>query len=156
MQANVASKEAVKDLVNKTIEKFGRVDILVNNAGVAPSERRDILDATEESFERLLRINLQGPYFLTRRVARYWTESGAEPVIPGGFKIVFVTSISADTVSLNRGEYCVSKAGLAMAFKLLLGAQKRWRKITAPHLVALVQAGVKFPDGQRQLSLKVA
>jgi len=115
---DISDPEEREELVRKTLEEFGRIDALVNNAGVAPGERKDILEASEESFERLMRINLQGPYFLTQRVARYWTESGLDPLIRGGFKVVFVTSISADTVSLNRGEYCVSKAGLAMAAQL--------------------------------------
>jgi NAD(P)-dependent dehydrogenase (short-subunit alcohol dehydrogenase family) len=90
----------------------------VNNAGVAPRVRADIADATEESFEELLRVNLQGPYFLTQAVVRHWLDRRPEPALPGGHKVVFITSISADTASVNRGDYCISKAGLAMAAQL--------------------------------------
>jgi NAD(P)-dependent dehydrogenase (short-subunit alcohol dehydrogenase family) len=89
----------------------------VNNAGVAPRERLDLLEATEESFERLLRVNLQGPYFLTQALARFMLEQRrADPAWTGC--IVNVTSMSAVVASTNRGEYCVSKAGLAMASRL--------------------------------------
>jgi 3-oxoacyl-[acyl-carrier protein] reductase len=99
-------------LVTESLERFGAVDALVNNAGRAPAVRADILDAGEESFETLLRTNLQGPYFLTQRVARHMLERGR------GAGIVFVTSVSAELASINRGDYCVSKAGLAMAARL--------------------------------------
>ena len=99
--------------------RFGRLDALVNNAGKAPDARADLLEATEASFEDLIRTNLQGPYFLTQQVARMMSaRRGAQgpPPQPGG--IVFVTSVSAELASPNRGEYCVSKAGLAMAAQL--------------------------------------
>jgi 3-oxoacyl-[acyl-carrier protein] reductase len=106
-------------------ERFGRVNALVNNAGRAPRERKDLLDATEASFEEVLRTNLQGPYFLTQHVARLLLDArAADPSSPA--TIVFITSVSAAMVSLNRGEYCVSKAGLAMAaslFAVRLAAQ---------------------------------
>lgn len=102
--------------------RFARLDALINNAGIAPSVRADLLEATEDSFEDLIRTNLQGPYFLTQQVARLLVTSrrassmsGVSPS-PGG--IVFVTSVSAELASPNRGEYCVSKAGLAMAAQL--------------------------------------
>ncbi len=84
----------------------------MNNAGVAPRERKDLLEATPESFDRVLRINLRGPYFLTQAAARFMVEAGA-PAAPGARSIVFITSISATVASVNRGEYCVSKAGLS-------------------------------------------
>jgi 3-oxoacyl-[acyl-carrier protein] reductase len=92
--------------------EFGRLDLLVNNAGMAPRERRDILEATEESFDELISTNLKGPYFLTQQFARLMLETGTQG------RIVFVTSISAYTASVNRGDYCVSKAGLAMVVAL--------------------------------------
>jgi len=98
-------------------EQFGAVNALVNNAGRAPRVRADILDAAEDSFEELLRINLQGPYFLTQALARQMAaRKSADPAFSG--TIVFVTSVSAEMVSTARGEYCVSKAGLAMAARL--------------------------------------
>ena len=89
----------------------------VNNAGRAPRVRADLLDATEESFDEVLRTNLQGPYFLTQAVARDQVERRrADPAFRAS--IVFITSVSAEMMSINRGEYCVSKAGLSMAAKL--------------------------------------
>jgi 3-oxoacyl-[acyl-carrier protein] reductase len=115
---NVASEDARAALVEETLAAFGRIDALVNNAGIAPRQRADITVATEASFEELMRTNLQGPYFLTQRVANHWIGAKYEARLTGGFKIVFVTSISADTASVARGEYCVSKAGLSMAAQL--------------------------------------
>ena len=98
-------------------EVYGRLDVLVNNAGVAPEVRADVLDASPESFDRLVRINLRGPYFLTRAAARWMVEQRqAEPAFRGC--VVNVTSISAAVASVNRGDYCISKAGLAMATQL--------------------------------------
>ena len=93
------------------IGTYGQIDLLVNNAGIAPRERRDLLEATEDSFDELIGTNLKGPYFLTQAVARHMSERASG-------RIVFVTSISAYTASVNRGEYCISKAGLAMAAQL--------------------------------------
>lgn len=118
LQADIASNSDRERLVAQTLETFGRIDALVNNAGVAPKVRADLVDATEASFEDVLRINLQGPYFLTQRVVRHWLKDQPQPALESGFKIVFVTSISADTASVGRGEYCISKAGLAMAAQL--------------------------------------
>ena len=110
--SDIAVPAARARLVTESVERFGRIDALVNNAGRAPAVRADILDAGEESFETLIRTNLQGPYFLTQQVARHMIERG------GGAGIVFVTSVSAELASINRGDYCVSKAGLAMAARL--------------------------------------
>jgi len=100
-------------LVELARTKFGRCDMLVNNAGVAPSKRMDLLEATEESFDRVLRINLRGPYFLTQKVANWMVEQKkANP--ERAFRIVNTSSISAYTSSPARGEYCVSKAGISM------------------------------------------
>lgn len=99
-------------------QHFGRIDALVNNAGMAPRVRADVTEATEESFDELLRVNLKGPYFLTQAVACYWLGERPKPRLPGGFKVVFVTSVSASAASINRGDYCISKAGLAMAAQL--------------------------------------
>ena len=95
---------------------FGRLDLLVNNAGIAPDVRADILEATEASFDRLICVNLKGPYFLTQRAARLMMASAPLPGSPRA--VVSVTSISAFTASVNRGDYCVAKAGLAMMTKL--------------------------------------
>jgi NAD(P)-dependent dehydrogenase (short-subunit alcohol dehydrogenase family) len=115
--ADIASAEGRAHLVDAAWSRHGRVNALVNNAGRAPRVRADLLEASEESFEEVFRANLLGPYFLTQRVARLWTEgSGRGAAAPAG--IVFVTSVSAEMASPNRGEYCVSKAGLSMAARL--------------------------------------
>jgi NAD(P)-dependent dehydrogenase (short-subunit alcohol dehydrogenase family) len=108
---DIGSREDRAGLVRFARERFASLDLLVNNAGMAPRERRDLLDATEESFDELIVTNLKGPHFLTQLVAR-WMEESARG------RIVFITSISAYTASVNRGEYCVSKAGLSMSAAL--------------------------------------
>jgi len=108
---DLGSSDDRRALVAFAQEKFGGVDLLVNNAGMAPRERRDLLDATQESFDELIGVNLKGPHFLTQQVARGMVERGTG-------RIVFVTSISAYTASVNRGEYCISKAGLSMSVAL--------------------------------------
>jgi 3-oxoacyl-[acyl-carrier protein] reductase len=116
-RADIGEKGDRDRLVAWVRSAFGRLHVLVNNAGVAPAVRADLLEAGEESFDRLLRINLKGPYFLTQAVARWMTEQKAADA---GFRgaVVFVTSVSAELASTNRGEYCVSKAGLAMTARL--------------------------------------
>jgi len=97
--------------------QWGRIDLLVNNAGIAPSVRADILDAGEESFDRLISTNLKGPYFLTQLAAKEMIEQKKnDPAFRG--QIINVSSISATVVSTNRGDYCISKAGVAMATQL--------------------------------------
>ena len=97
--------------------RHGVVNALVNNAGRGPRQRADLLDATEDSFEELVRTNLQGPYFLTQAIARdQVTRRRGDPHFAAS--IVFITSVSAEMASVNRGEYCVSKAGLSMAARL--------------------------------------
>ena len=102
------SKEVCKAAVEYAVEKFGRLDILVNNAGVAPLERNDILQMTAESMDRLLDINLKGTFFLTQYASNRMIENAC------GEAIINVTSMSAYTASINRGEYCISKAGVSM------------------------------------------
>ncbi|MGD9044033.1 MAG: 3-ketoacyl-ACP reductase [Desulfobacterales bacterium] len=118
LQADIGKKDDRRDLIESGLKQFGRIDALVNNAGIAPRERADILDATEASFEEIIRINLQGPYFVTQQVANYWLAQKPTPLLKAGFTVIFVTSTSAETASTNRGDYCISKAGLSMAGKL--------------------------------------
>ncbi len=108
---------AGREEILRRVDARGRLDLLVNNAGIAPRVRADILEAGEGSFDELMRINLKGPYFLTQQLARRMLEQRAAGRVPTP-RICFVTSISATTVSTSRGEYCVSKAGLAMAAAL--------------------------------------
>jgi 3-oxoacyl-[acyl-carrier protein] reductase len=108
---DLASLDDRRALLAFAIERYGHIDLLVNNAGMAPRQRHDILDATEESFDELISVNLKGPHFLTQQVARAMIERGEG-------RIVFVTSISACTASVNRGDYCISKAGLSMSVAL--------------------------------------
>lgn len=115
--ADVSKAQDRVDLLRTIRARFGRLHVLVNNAGVAPKERRDMLEATEESFERVLRINLQGPYFLTQTVANWMiAQQEADEAFQG--MIINITSISSTVASPNRGEYCVSKAGMSMASRL--------------------------------------
>jgi 3-oxoacyl-[acyl-carrier protein] reductase len=121
VQADVSSTADRERLVESVVKKYGRIDLLINNAGVAPTERLDLLEASEDSYDRVMNINLKGPYFLTQAVARVMVEQasdGAVDVEEVRGTIVFVSSISATVPSVNRGEYCLSKAGLSMATKL--------------------------------------
>ena len=110
-QCDVSSAADREGLIAFARERFPHLDLLVNNAGMAPRERRDILEATPESFDELISANLKGPHFLTQLAARWMLEQGHG-------RIVFVTSISSYTASVNRAEYCISKAGLSMSVAL--------------------------------------
>jgi 3-oxoacyl-[acyl-carrier protein] reductase len=114
LQGDVTSLEDHERMLASTLEKYGRIDLLVNNAGVAPEKRLDVLEATTGNFDRVLGINLRGAFFLTQRFARQMivqTNDSAEKK-PA---IIFITSVSANTSSPSRAEYCISKAGLSMA-----------------------------------------
>jgi NAD(P)-dependent dehydrogenase (short-subunit alcohol dehydrogenase family) len=114
---SVAETDVRRRIVALAKEKFGRCDMLVNNAGAAPLQRMDILQASEESFDRVLGINLKGPYFLTQLVANWMIEQRKQDA-SRPLRIVNIGSISAYTSSPSRGEYCVSKAGVAMMTRL--------------------------------------
>lgn len=107
-RCDISSAEDRAALIEFARSRFEHLDLLVNNAGMAPRERRDVLDSTEESFDELMATNLKGPHFLTREAAR-WMVDRREG------RIVFITSVSAFAASTNRAEYCISKAGLSMA-----------------------------------------
>ena len=115
-QADISNSAERGKLIGFTRSTLGRLDLLVNNAGVAPEVRADILEATEESFDRLININAKGPYFLTQLAAKWMIEQGGAGMPPPPFqpKIITISSISAYTASVNRGDYCVSKAALSM------------------------------------------
>jgi NAD(P)-dependent dehydrogenase (short-subunit alcohol dehydrogenase family) len=117
LRGDISSPADRNSLVALAKSRFGRCDMLMNNAGVAPSKRMDILEVTEESFDRVLGINLKGPYFLTQQVANWMIEQKkAHP--ERAYRIVSTGSISSYTSSPARGEYCVSKAGISMMTKL--------------------------------------
>ena len=117
VRADISEPSDRGRLVSAVRERLGRLHVLVNNAGVAPKVRADVLEASEESFDHVLGVNLKGPYFLTQSVAR-WMAQQKDTDDEYAACIVNVTSISATVASPNRGEYCVSKAGLAMASQL--------------------------------------
>lgn len=116
-QADIASASARKQMLIEVENHFGNLHVLVNNAGIAPKQRKDILEATEESFMEVLGTNLQGPYFLTQAVANkmiaFQQKNSRET-----FCIINISSISATVASVNRGEYCIAKAGVSMATQL--------------------------------------
>jgi 3-oxoacyl-[acyl-carrier protein] reductase len=111
---DISCTKCHKEVVSNILGRYGRIDFLVNNAGVAPLQRNDLLEMSEESYDRVMNINLKGPVFFAQKIARemIWLRDqiqGYNPVI------IFITSISASLSSVNRTEYCVSKAGLSMA-----------------------------------------
>jgi 3-oxoacyl-[acyl-carrier protein] reductase len=116
-RGDVSEKLDRQRIVETVHDRFGRLDVLVNNAGIAPAVRADLLEASEESYDRLMSVNVRGPYFLTQRVAGWMSEQATGDA---GFRgcIVNVTSVSATVASVNRGEYCLSKAAMSMATKL--------------------------------------
>ncbi|MCC6579215.1 MAG: 3-ketoacyl-ACP reductase [Phycisphaeraceae bacterium] len=118
IQADIGKAEDRQRLVQQTIDQLGPISLLVNNAGVAPKVRADLLETSEDSYDFVLDTNLKGPFFLTQMVARHMM---AQPTRDAGEPrqaIVNVTSISAYAISVNRGEYCISKAGLSMMTQL--------------------------------------
>ncbi len=124
VRGSVADPQDHRRYVDDAVEAWGRLDLLVNNAGVAPTVRADLLEAGTESFDRVLGINLRGPYFLTQTfanaVVRLRAQAGQQPehLDRPVATIVNVSSISATAVSVNRGDYCIAKAGVAMATQL--------------------------------------
>src|SRR6266550_2501490 len=115
-QADISQCGGRQKLIDFARQAFGRLDLLVNNAGVAPNVRADILEAGEESFDRLIAINVKGPYFLTQLAARWMIEQIKAANSPGDVspQIVTISSVSADAASVNRGDYCIAKAALSM------------------------------------------
>ncbi len=127
IQADVASTADRQRLLETVESQLGRMDVLVNNAGIAPRIRADILEAGEESFDELIATNLRGPYFLTQSVASWMIRNPAP-----GRSIINISSVSATVASVNRGDYCIAKAGIAMATKL-------WAVRLAEHGIAVYE-----------------
>ena len=116
-QADVSVAADLERLIEAVRERFARLDVLVNNAGVAPEQRMDVLETTAESYERVMKINLQGPFFLSQLAAQWMIKQKDKDEGFGGC-IINISSISATMASPNRGEYCISKAGLSMLTQL--------------------------------------
>ena len=119
-QGDIANPDERKKIVEEIKNQWGDLHVLVNNAGIAPKERKDILEADEKSYDRLMNVNLKGPYFLTQQVANWMIKQKIKnPKNPKNpFTIINISSVSATTASVNRGDYCISKAGISMATKL--------------------------------------
>jgi 3-oxoacyl-[acyl-carrier protein] reductase len=117
VRGDVGSADDRTGLVRAALEKFGRLDLLVNNAGITSVGRKDILDATEEGWDRVFNTNLKGPFFLTQLAANQMVRQVREKIIPGG-KIINVSSISAYVVSTDRADYCITKAAIGMMTRL--------------------------------------
>ena len=111
LTCDISAEDDRKSLAAFIREKFGRLDLLVNNAGVAPRERKDILEITPEDFDYITDINLKGTFFLTQELTPLLIKNEKS-------RIVNISSMSAYTASVNRGEYCISKAGISMITKL--------------------------------------
>jgi len=109
VQASVGDPAGRANLVEKTIEQWGRIDVLVNNAGITSPGRKDLLEATEDSWDLVMDINLKGPFFLSKAVANLMIEQNVDRG-----KIINLSSISAYTASIARGDYCIAKAGMKM------------------------------------------
>lgn len=129
---NIGEQKGRKEIFDQTLKALGHIDALVNNAGIAPRVRADIVEADEEIFDEVLSVNLKGPYFLSQRVVQYWLDHREASRLPTGYKLIFVTSLSADTASVQRGEYCISKAGLSMASQL-------WASRLAPEGIQVME-----------------
>ena len=115
-QGDISINQSRKKLLEDVLSCYGDIHGLVNNAGIAPKERKDILEMTEASFDRLIGTNLKGSFYLSQAVSKYWLSL---PRSDRGFRsLLFITSVSSEMVSINRGEYCMAKAGLSMAAQL--------------------------------------
>lgn len=110
-RCDISSGSDRNDLIDSVIRDFGSFEALINNAGVAPQVRADLLEMSEESFDRVMDINLKGPFFLSQRAAGFFAEKRCGVIVNIG-------SCSAEVASINRGEYCISKAGIGMMTKL--------------------------------------
>jgi NAD(P)-dependent dehydrogenase (short-subunit alcohol dehydrogenase family) len=134
LRCDLANPASCREFLAQVETLFPDVELLINNAGMAPRERRDMLEATEDSFDELISTNLKGPYFLTQHIARGMLARGTG-------RIVFIGSISSFTASTNRGDYCLSKAALSMAAKLFAAR-------LAPHNIPVfeIQPGIIRTD----------
>lgn len=125
VRANLHEASSRDSLIDQTLAALGRLDAMVNNAGITSPGRADVLDNTEAAWDEVMAVNLKAPWFLSQHAARWWVAHPGEARLPGGYKLVFVSSVSAEMASMNRGDYCISKAGIGMmarVFALRLAA----------------------------------
>jgi 3-oxoacyl-[acyl-carrier protein] reductase len=132
VSGDLGDSVARRGVWEQTLAALGRVDALVNNAGITSPGRKDMLESTEEGWDTVMNVNLKGPYFLSQMAANWWLANARSARLPGGYKLVFVTSVSAVLGSMNRGDYCISKAGLGMASQL-------WALRLAEHGIQVVE-----------------
>lgn len=118
VQADVGDAAQRDAVLPATLATFGHLDALINNAGITSVGRRDILEASEASWDTVMGINLKAPFFLARDAAIYFTDNPKNSRLASGYKIAFISSISATAASTNRGDYCISKAAMAMVNQL--------------------------------------
>lgn len=146
IQASVADVSDRQRLIDSTLEQFQRLDLLVNNAGIGTKHRGDLLDLTEDSYDTVMETNLKGPFFLTQYTAKKLIALRENKIIDQA-RIVFISSISAYTASINRGDYCISKAGLSMVTPLFadrLAQHDIWVYEIRPGVIASdMTSGVK-------------
>lgn len=129
---DLGDSAARRGVWEQALAALGRVDALVNNAGITSPGRKDLLEANEDAWDTVMNVNLKGPYFLLQLAANWWLAHPGEARLSGGYKLVFVTSVSAVLASVNRGDYCISKAGLGMASQL-------WALRLAEHGIQVVE-----------------
>lgn len=118
LKADLADRAERARLIPMALDALGRLDSLVNNAGITSPGRLDVLDNTEEAWDAVMDLNLKAPWFLSRQAARWWVEHPGGARLPEGYKLVFISSVSAEMASINRGDYCISKAGIGMMTKV--------------------------------------
>lgn len=140
IQADLANLNSRDSIIEQIAEKFGHIDALINNAGITEPNRRDCLEATEEDYDTVMTVNLKSPYFLTQAAAQMMINQPNAPRLPH-YQVINISSISSDTVSVNRGAYCISKAGLSMATQV-------WATRLAEHniLVNDLRPGIMSSD----------
>jgi len=118
VQADIGDSAQRDALIPATLEAFGHLDALINNAGITSVGRRDIVEATEGSWDTVMGINLKAPFFLARDAANYFIANPEKARLASGYKLAFISSISATSASTNRGDYCISKAAMGMVNQL--------------------------------------
>ena len=140
VRGNLGDRASRSEILPQVIERFGHIDALVNNAGITEPNRRDCLHAAEEDYDTVMEVNLKAPYFLCQAVARHMVDNPERNRLPA-YQIINISSISSDTVSTNRGAYCLSKAGLSMATQI-------WAARLAEHkiLVNDLRPGIMTSD----------